>query len=53
MTSALAVYHGDSSYYVFDALDVRLWCKPPGTRLAVPSGELFEEHVARGRTVLL
>jgi hypothetical protein len=39
--------------YVFDRLEVRLWCEPARTRLAVLSSEVFNEHVARDRAVLL
>jgi hypothetical protein len=39
--------------YVFDRLEVRLWCEPARTGLAVPSGEVFNEHVARDGAVLL
>jgi hypothetical protein len=39
--------------YVFDRLEVRLWCEPARTGLAVPSSEVFNEHVARDRAVLL
>src|SRR2546421_6990324 len=38
--------------YIFDALDVGHFCEPPGTRPAVPPSEIFDERVARGRTVL-
>lgn len=31
-------------------IDVGLWCEPASTRLAVLSGEIFDEYVARGRT---
>src|ERR1700733_4848429 len=39
--------------YVFDRLEVRLWCKPARMRRAVPSSEVFNEHVIRDRAVLL
>jgi hypothetical protein len=39
--------------YVFDRLKVRLWCEPARTGLAVPSGEVFNEYVARDGAVLL
>jgi hypothetical protein len=39
--------------YVFDRLEVRLWCEPARTELTVLSSEVFNEHVARNRTVLL
>jgi hypothetical protein len=39
--------------YVLDRLEVRPGCEPASTGLAVPSGEVFDKHVARGRAVLL
>jgi hypothetical protein len=39
--------------YVFDRLEVRLWCKPARMRRAVPSSEVFNEHVIRDLAVLL
>jgi hypothetical protein len=31
--------------YIFHTLDVGLWCEATSTRLAIPSGEVFDEHV--------
>ena len=39
--------------YVFDQLEVRPWYEPARTGLALPSGEVFNEHVARDGAVLL
>jgi hypothetical protein len=39
--------------YVFNRLEARLWYEPARTGLAVPSSEIFNEHVARDRAVLL
>jgi len=36
----------------FNALDIGPWSEPPAVRLAVPSGEFFDEHVVRGWTIL-
>jgi hypothetical protein len=37
---------------VSDGFDVGLFIEPAGTRLAIPSEEVFDEHIARGRAVL-
>jgi hypothetical protein len=39
--------------YIFDRLEVSLWCEPAKTGLAILSGEIFNEHVTRDGTVLL
>jgi hypothetical protein len=39
--------------YVFDRLEIRPWCEPARTGLTVPSGKVFNEHVARDGAVLL
>jgi hypothetical protein len=31
--------------YIFHNLNVGLWCEVASTRLAIPSGEVFDEHV--------
>ena len=38
---------------IFNALKVGHGCEQAATGLAIPPGELFDEHVARGRAVLL
>ena len=37
---------------VSDGFDVGLFIEPAGTRLAIPSEEVFDEHIARGPAVL-
>ena len=37
---------------VSDALDVGFFIEPAGTRLEVPSEEVFDEHITRGWAVL-
>jgi hypothetical protein len=38
--------------YIFDGNEVGLWSESAGTGLAIPSGEVFDGHVARNRAFL-